>query len=339
MNKVKTKLSWLGILAVIFVCSGLAQAQANRTWVASTGLDTNTGTNCPQTAPCRTFGAALGVTNPKGSISVVDGAEYCGGGGSLSITKSVTIDGNGVALCSAPSVSLNAVNVFGLGVNDIVILRNLRFNGFHLSGVPDAQAFGVSMANGGTLVIENDHFQNFSGGGVAINASGGVAPGPGGSPAAFVHIRNSFFDSNEHFGVSVTSTGPGLAYFDIDGCHISNNGVFGSGVGVFAQDRAQGMISNTVIEGNQGDGVLTQPTTGTVVINMESCVVVHNNRGVDARSSGGSSIIRLSNTDIFENESTGIDYTAGNFITSFGNNRIAGNGAGNGPPTNTLPQQ
>jgi hypothetical protein len=99
------------------------------------------------------------------------------------------------------------------------------------------------------------------------------------------------------------------------------------------------MISNSVFEGNMGDAVLTQPTIGTTVVNMESCVVTHNLRGVDARSAGGSSIIRISNLDVFENASSGIDYSGGNFITSFGNNRVAGNGAGNGPPTNTLPQQ
>ena len=330
---------WLVTIAIIAVCSAFAQAQANRTWVASTGLDSNTATNCTRANPCRTFAAAFTVTNTKGEIDVVDGAEYCGLGAPLAITKSVTIDGNGVGLCSAPNTATDAVQISGIGINGNVVLRNLSFNGFHQSGLPDPPAHGVNFTGTGHLIVENDRFSNFSGGGLFVNASGGVAPGPGQSPAALIHVRGCFFEANERWGIIVTSTGPGLVFFDVDSSHISSCGVFGTGVGIDAQDRTQGMISNTVIEGNLGDGVLTEPSTGTTIVNMESCVVVHNNRGVDARSIGGSSTIRISNTDIFENSSTGIDYTGGNFITSFGNNRIAGNGAGNGPPTNTLPQQ
>ncbi len=68
--------------------------------------------------------------------------------------------------------------------------------------------------------------------------------------------------------------------------------------------------------------------------------MAHNSQGVVALGAPGTAAtVRISNTDIFENIARGIDYVAGSFVTSFGNNRIAGNGAGNGPPTNTLPQQ
>jgi len=65
-----------------------AHAQATRTWVSGVGDDVNP---CSRTAPCKTFAGAISKTATGGFINVLDSAGY----GTLTITKSITIDGEG----------------------------------------------------------------------------------------------------------------------------------------------------------------------------------------------------------------------------------------------------
>jgi hypothetical protein len=53
-------------LVGVALASNPAFAAADRTFVASYGVDTNTSANCRPTVPCRTFSAALSVTNAGG---------------------------------------------------------------------------------------------------------------------------------------------------------------------------------------------------------------------------------------------------------------------------------
>src|SRR5437016_7533347 len=72
-------------LASLFV-SISASAQATRTWVSGVGNDADP---CSRTAPCKTFAGAISKTVEGGEISVLDPGGY----GSVTITKSITIDG------------------------------------------------------------------------------------------------------------------------------------------------------------------------------------------------------------------------------------------------------
>src|SRR4030088_1986417 len=80
----------LNLLAVlIFTCAfaSMAQAQATRTWVSGVGDDANP---CSRTAPCKTFAGAISKTAVDGEIDALDS----GGFGAVTITKSITIDGD-----------------------------------------------------------------------------------------------------------------------------------------------------------------------------------------------------------------------------------------------------
>jgi hypothetical protein len=77
---------YLSILAVTLAVSPMAYAQATRTWVSGVGDDANP---CSRTAPCKTFPGAISKTAAGGEIDVLDP----GGFGSVTITKSITIDG------------------------------------------------------------------------------------------------------------------------------------------------------------------------------------------------------------------------------------------------------
>src|SRR3979411_130634 len=64
----------------------MAQAQATRTWVSGVGDDANP---CSRTAPCKTFAGAISKTFINGEIDCLDP----GGFGTLTVTKSITIEG------------------------------------------------------------------------------------------------------------------------------------------------------------------------------------------------------------------------------------------------------
>ena len=133
---------------------------ATRTWVSSSGLDTNT---CARTAPCRTFSGALAKTAAGGEVDAIDEGSY----GPIVINKSITIDGGGVATIEV------APNSTGVDVNasytDYVILRNLDINGHGTGG------YGITLTRGYQLVVENVHISGVAFGGIyAISLVGTV---------------------------------------------------------------------------------------------------------------------------------------------------------------------
>jgi hypothetical protein len=76
-------------LTLFATASALAQ-NPNITWVSHSGIDQ---TGCGTTAaPCRTFSTAEIITNSGGIVKAMDAGEY----GLISISKPITIDGNGV---------------------------------------------------------------------------------------------------------------------------------------------------------------------------------------------------------------------------------------------------
>src|SRR5579864_8495798 len=111
----------LALLLAPIVTTSPAHAQATRTWVSGVGDDANP---CSRTAPCKTWAGAISKTAPGGEIDALDP----GGFGALTITKSITLDGGGGQVASVLVAGTNGIVVAG-GATDVVILRNLRFDG------------------------------------------------------------------------------------------------------------------------------------------------------------------------------------------------------------------
>ena len=107
-------------LALAVLADGAANAQATRTWVSGVGDDVNP---CSRTAPCKTFAGAISKTAAGGEISVLDP----GGFGAVTITKAITINGDGQIAGILASLT-NGV-IVNAGVNDRVVLRNISING------------------------------------------------------------------------------------------------------------------------------------------------------------------------------------------------------------------
>lgn len=83
----RTRIIPLLLAAMCTFC--IAQVHATqRTHVsASFGTDSNTASNCTELAPCRTFQAAVKVTDANGEVIVLDSGEY----GPVTITRSVAL--------------------------------------------------------------------------------------------------------------------------------------------------------------------------------------------------------------------------------------------------------
>src|SRR5205814_185227 len=121
---------------VVALLSNSLFAQATRTWVSGVGDDVNP---CSRTAPCKTFAGAISKTANHGIINAIDS----GGFGSVTITKSITIDGTpfmaGVLNTSTTGILINALTT------DTVILRGLDIEGANVgsSGIKVLQAQNV----------------------------------------------------------------------------------------------------------------------------------------------------------------------------------------------------
>jgi hypothetical protein len=127
-------------LAVGFSTAAHAQT---RTWVSGVGDDLNP---CSRTAPCKTFAGAISKTATNGEISVLDP----GGFGTLTIGKSITINGDGTlaGVLSAGVVGFT-VNITTNLATDKVVIRNVSINGVGTG------TKGVRIIDGQEVILDN----------------------------------------------------------------------------------------------------------------------------------------------------------------------------------------
>lgn len=110
------------VLVLLSFATG-ASAQATRTWVSGVGDDANP---CSRTAPCKTFAGAISKTAAGGEISALDP----GGFGAVTITKSMTINGDGtLAGILAAGTTGVVINGTSSPTPIVVTLRRLSING------------------------------------------------------------------------------------------------------------------------------------------------------------------------------------------------------------------
>src|SRR5438132_1999742 len=128
-----------------------AHAQATRTWVSGVGDDVNP---CSRTAPCKTFAGAISKTADGGEIDALDP----GGFGTVTITKSITIDG-GATLASILASGVTGVNINDQGANTkTVTLRRLTINGAGTTlGIHGVRIFSALKVN-----VQNCYIYDFS---------------------------------------------------------------------------------------------------------------------------------------------------------------------------------
>jgi hypothetical protein len=205
-------LTVVGAMATPLLYAAPAQAQATRTWVSGVGDDANP---CSRTAPCKTWAGAISKTAAGGEIDALDP----GGFGAVTITKSITLDGGGGQVASTLVTGVNGI-VVQAGATDVVVIRNVRFQGvFGNGGAPGNSGQSAIVFNAGkTLIVDNCDINGFAVNGVSVNASGGYAAinntrienvgnaGVGvGGPNAQVEVFETRIISSK-FGVAVGNT-------------------------------------------------------------------------------------------------------------------------------------
>jgi Right handed beta helix region len=343
----------LGIALALM--SELAQASAQRTFVASFGNDANAARNCSLVLPCRSFATAITQTLDGGEIVVLDSAGYA----PVTIDRSVSI--------TAPDGVYAGVTVSGaIGVTIAgnllqVVLRGLTINSLDTSGVSGA-GISVLSSNTSRIHVERVFISGFAAGIEVGGSSGGVrfeiadstiqgceggivASGdnlvmidriringlPGGTgiaiTGAVTSVRDSVIEGTTNAVVVLRGGGPNRLPVTIEGSTLRNN-ANGLGFRLTGTPTADGIaatVSNTVVSGNFGRGINIDCDMGTTGVITIADSVVSNNLDTAIYSSGGTCSVAVSHSVISGNSGTSmINAGSGSFVT-FGDNRIYGN--------------
>jgi hypothetical protein len=295
----KTRLILIALL--VLSISTIANAQATRTWVSGVGDDANP---CSRTAPCKTFAGAISKTARNGIINVLDP----GGFGTVTITKSITIDGlpfmAGVLAAGTNGINVNVTDF----VNDpdaVVILRNLDIEGIG-SGL-----IGVSISSAKKVIVENCRIFGFRSGtarGIHMNTS--VAN-------LQLLVKGCTITNNGQQGMGLTGAGAGAAVVHVTDTTISMNGA--SAIDLIANAKAT--VTRCELTQNGSAGVFTEAATTDA--DVAYTAFEHN---IIAASALNGSAIRLYNSVLTHNNTS----VAGN-VLSHQNNAVVNNN------TNTLP--
>jgi len=291
-------LAALGTIAAILPGSP-ASAQATRTWVSGVGDDANP---CSRTAPCKTWAGAISKTAAGGEIDVLDP----GGFGAVTITKSITLDGSPGSIGSVLVAGTNGINV-SAGATDVVILRNIRFQGVFGNGSSPGNSgqTAISFNAGAKLVVERCDIMGFALNGILANLSA----------AATLSVHDTTIANVGKTAVAITSTVTTTA--NIEGVSMWNNNF---GVAVGAGNKA--LVDHSVMAGALTAGAETDPGGSLFIDNSE---ITGNATGILANGT-----VILGNSDITFNTTAITGATS-----SYGNNRIFGNTGNGTTPTTT----
>jgi hypothetical protein len=284
--KLTTLLSKAAVCAALVLgLASVAEAQASRTWVSGVGDDANP---CSRTAPCKTFAGAISKTAAGGFINVLDSAGY----GAVTITKSITIDGEGahagILVSGTNGINVNAANI-------VVNLRNLSIE----SPASFPGIDGINVFNAAEVHIEKCWISGFSNNAINFHPSSG---GEG-------YISDTMLINNMNGGVIVNT---GRVSVDRLRAESNSNAVVVNG-------NAIATVRNSIaIGGGAGFGAVVSPAA---VINVENSLATGNQFGLYAASGA---TVRVSNSQILSN-TTGLFNDGSSFIVSLQGNSVVGN--------------
>jgi hypothetical protein len=313
------KMIGLAVTAALFgLCfAAPASAQATRTWISGVGDDANP---CSRTAPCKTWAGAISKTASGGEIDCLDP----GGFGSVTITKSITLDcaegtdggAGGILNSGVTGVIINDPNG-GTAPTIKVVLRNLTING---AGVT-VGTYAVRFLGGKSLTLQNVSISNQGTGSVPAISFEPQA----GSVGATLHMTDVDIINVIHIGVSVKSVnGVAVAAF------LNNVTVSQAAIAVKVEAGGVATIANSNLS-NNGRGVWT--ASGAATASLDTVTIAGSlDAGVFATNG---TTIRLSNVGLYDNL-FGIKTTGVATVQSFGNNRLGPDTASPGLPTSTV---
>jgi hypothetical protein len=307
MNKFRFTLTALAIMALTLMISSSAQAQATRTWVSGVGDDVNP---CSRTAPCKTYAGAISKTAKDGEISTLDP----GGFGTVTITKSITINGgNGGqgygSILSALAPQGVLVNI--TDVNDI--RKSVKLDWLNINGASTGTD-GIRMIAGNTLHIENCLIDGMVGDGIDLTYSAANA-------GTVLSVHNTTVRNVAGTGIKTDAFTAGKINATINNVQVTK-----ANVGIDFVDGTVGNVIDSVIASCASHGIqVAEPTSGSVANVIATTIVSNGGTGVNVV---GGSRARIARTNIIGNN---LSLNPAAQVDSGGNNSIAGN------TTNTAP--
>jgi hypothetical protein len=315
-NQLKMLIGALFAASILYASP--AAAQATRTWISGVGDDVNP---CSRTAPCKTFAGAISKTAAGGEIDCLDP----GGFGTLTITKSITLD------CREAEGSILASGTTGINVNGaniVVIVRGLSINGAGLTpGV-----YGVHVFQAQSVTIEDSYIFGFGSGaarGISVDTT---------TSNVQLFVNNTTINNNTGGGVIIQPAAGFSA-----GAELKNVRLLGNGISAFALSTASGAtaLSATIIDsqiaggGIAGtSGVVAKAPSGTATIVIKSSSI-SGNPTYGINSNGAGAAVRVGDTAI-TNNGTALNAVSSGKIESFGDNDVTGN-SNPGAFTATIP--
>lgn len=240
------------LATAMLTASGVAHAQATRTWISGVGDDANP---CSRTAPCKTFAGAISKTAAGGEIDVLDP----GGFGGVTITKAITLRATGnmgsVLVANTNGIVINA------GATDRVVIDGLNLEGLGNGGITSPH--GINILQAANVLITRSTIHGFTNG-VHL----------GGSSANRVTIKDSEISDNSVGVLIDNSAGLGRAKV-FDTLFVANNaaGVQANGAGndvlmsntrIIGSVKALDLIAGGTAK-SYGDNVLTSGDAPVVV--------------------------------------------------------------------------
>jgi len=289
-----------------------ASAQASRTWVSGVGDDANP---CSRTAPCKTFAGAISQTDAAGEIDCLDS----GGFGTLTITKSITIDcgeGSGGAAGGILNAGTAGITINGNAIK--VILRNLTISG--AGATPGT--YGIHFISGKSLTMDDVSILNQGLGSVAALSFEPNTPNSV-LEATDLKIINSIGN-----GIELIPAGGLPAGIVLDHVKVTD-----TAQALNVADGAFATVTNSNLSYNSR-GLFAGSNGGPVNVNL-SHVTIAGNQNFGITASNPNTIVRLNDVDLTFN-ANGMKSVNNAVIYSFQNNRLgadAGNSGTNGTST------
>jgi hypothetical protein len=284
--------------ALVFFAPVAGAATAQRTFVASYGLTTNTAFNCSIAKPCRAFDDALSVTSDKGEVIVLDSAGY----GPVTISKSVSITAPTGVYAGISVVSSGGSGITIAGSDIEVTLRGLTING--LGGW-----YGIVFSNGRRLIVERCTVTNMGFSGISLAT-------PSASDVTLSNVRiEAAFNTGVYVGDWVRAT-------------ISDSQISYSGYGVRVQPStgpAEAHVERTVIDHGGGYGLWVDAATAPARGNITGSQIVRNFIGVRGESGA---LVYASDNRIMYSTAAGVEDGGGSPGIVLSNNVISANGGG-----------
>jgi hypothetical protein len=303
----------IGIFAIAYgllANASVAQA-AIETWVSGTGSDAG---NCPITAPCRTFAFAHSKTNNGGMLNVLSSGNF----GPLTITKSISIVAQGVEAVINTGTGGAGIIIQG-GAGAVVSLRGLTID---LRGTDN---HGISFVSGAALHVQNCVVRRTNNYGISFAPASGTSD---------LYIADSVIANTESQGIEVGPTGSGSASVVLDRVRVENasdDGIRFFGRGTTGSIAAT--MRDSVAAGNSGTGIrVSEGGSGTTTVMIDRTAAVNNEFGIIASGTGAT--VLLGDSTVTGNV-TGLNFSNGGVIASYGTNKVNGNGT-DGAPTGTV---